>query len=266
VKTAYAREKLKEAFREENKKKEVKGKKILAEMFEALKIEYTASNVGRVQADAKVLSPYEFWGLLAEGMITKERIRKIFRKKAFSKDAIDDFRKKIADNLKAQEIDTLIDQQLEQKAEAFLLDEISDVIRYQLSECCNPIPGDQVVGFQITNDIIEVHQTKCPHAIEQMSKFGNRIIKAKWRKESNLAFLTGLRITGFDRKGMIKEIIDVVSSQMELNIRQIDFWSKSNTFNGKLMVYIQNVKALNELIENLHNIDQIEKVERIAPE
>jgi GTP pyrophosphokinase len=99
-----------------------------------------------------------------------------------------------------------------------------------------------------------------------MSKFGNRIIKAKWRKESNVAFLSGIRITGFDRKGIIKEIIDVVSSQMELNIKTLDFWSKSNTFTGKLMVYIQNVKALNELIENLSKIDQVEKVERIAPE
>jgi (p)ppGpp synthase/HD superfamily hydrolase len=65
---------------------------------------------------------------------------------------------------------------------------------------------------------------------------------------------------------MLKEIIDVISSQMELNIRQLDFASKSNTFTGKLMVYIQNVKALNELIENLSKIDQVEKVERIAPE
>jgi GTP pyrophosphokinase len=266
VKTSYAREKLKEAFREEHKKKELKGKKILAEIFEALKIENNSSNVGRVQADAKVLSPYEFWGLIAEGAISKERVRKIFRKKTSSKDAIDDFRKKIADNLKDKEIDILIDEQLEQKPEVFLLDEISDVIRYQLAECCSPIPGDQVVGFQITNDIIEVHQTNCPHAIEQMSKLGNRIIKAKWRKESDLAFLSGLRILGFERKGMIKEIVDVISSQMELNIRKIDFWSKSNTFNGKIMVYIQNVKAMNELSENLSNIDQIEKVERIAPE
>jgi len=155
---------------------------------------------------------------------------------------------------------------LEKKPEAFLLDEISDVIRYVLAECCNPIPGDQVVGFQITNDIIEVHQTQCPHAIEQMSKFGNRIIKAKWNKESNLAFLSGIRILGFDRKKIVKEIIDVVSSQMELNIRSLDFWVKSNVFNGKLMIYIQNVKALNELIENLYKIDQVEKVERIAPE
>jgi GTP pyrophosphokinase len=265
VKTAHAREKIKEAFREEHKKKEAKGKKILAEIFASLNIENNASNVGRVQADAKILSPYEFWNHVAEGIITKDRIRKIFRKKT-NKSAIDDFRKQIADNLRDKEIDTLIDEQLEKKPEVFLLDETSDVIRYVIAECCNPIPGDQVMGFQVTNDTIEVHQTKCPYAIEQMSKFGNRIIKAKWRKESNVAFLSGIRITGFDRKGVIKEIIDVVSSQMELNIKTLDFWSKSNTFTGKLMIYIQNVKALNELIENLSKIDQVEKVERIAPE
>ncbi|MDR0206057.1 MAG: RelA/SpoT family protein [Bacteroidales bacterium] len=265
VKTTHSREKIKEALRDENKKKEEQGKKILAEIFTALKIENTASNIGRVQADARILSPYEFWNNVAEGVITKDRIRKIFRRKNTDLSAIDDFRKKISNN-SHKGIDILIDEQLEKKPEAFLLDEISDVIRYNVAECCNPIPGDQVVGFQITNDSIEVHQTKCPVAIEQMSKFGNRIIKAKWRKESNLAFLSGIRITGFDKKGMLKEIIDVVSSQMELNIRSLDFWSKSNTFNGKLMVYIQNVKALNELIENLYKIDQVEKVERIAPE
>ena len=266
VKTTYAREKLKEAFREENKKKEEEGKKILADIFKSLRIENNASNIGRVQADARILSIYEFWNLVAEGVITKERIRKIFRKKSSKTSAAEDFRKKISDHLHEKEIDRLIDEQLEKKPEVFLLDEISDVIRYVIADCCNPIPGDQVMGFQITNDIIEVHQTKCPHAIEQMSKFGNRIIKAKWRKESNVAFLSGIRISGFDKKGMVKEIIDVVSSQMDLNIRSFDIWCKSNTFTGKLMIYIQNVKALNELIENLSQIDQVEKVERIAPE
>jgi len=266
VKTAYAREKIKEAFREEHKKNEEKGRKILAEIFQSLKIENTASNIGRVQADAKILSPYEFWNHIAEGIITKDRVRKIFRRKYSKASAIDDFRKKVTGNLQDIEIDALIDEQLDKKPEVFLLDETSDVIRYVLAECCNPIPGDQVMGFQVTNDTIEVHQTKCPRAIEQMSKFGNRIIKAKWRKESNVAFLSGIRISGFDRKGMVKEIIDVVCSQMELNIKSFDIWCKSNTFAGKLMVYIQNVKGLNELIENLSKIDQIEKVERIAPE
>ena len=65
---------------------------------------------------------------------------------------------------------------------------------------------------------------------------------------------------------MIKEIINVVTSQLDLNIRSINISTKDNIFNGKLMLYIQNVKALNELIENLSKIDQLEKIERIAPD
>jgi GTP pyrophosphokinase len=90
VKTSYAREKLKLAFREENKKKEETGRKILAEIFKSLRIENTASNIGRVQADAKILSQYEFWNLVAEGIITKDRIRKIFRKKTSNTIATDE--------------------------------------------------------------------------------------------------------------------------------------------------------------------------------
>ena len=160
----------------------------------------------------------------------------------------------------------MIDEQLEKKPEIFLLDETSDTFRYIIASCCKPIPGDQVVGFQITNDTIEVHQTKCSRAIEQMSKFGNRIIKAKWRKENDIAFLIGIRITGFDRKGILREIIEIVTSQLDLNIRSVDLASKSNIFSGKMMLYIQNLKALNELIENLSKIDQIEKIERITPD
>ena len=126
------------------------------------------------------------------------------------------------------------------------------------SKCFSPHPVASVAD----NKII-IHQTSCRHAIEQMSKFGNRIIKTKWRKGQNIAFLSGIRITGFDRKGMIKEIIDVVSSQMDLNIRMLNIESKNNVFTGTMMLCIQSVRALTDLIDKLKMIDQVEKVERI---
>ena len=100
-----------------------------------------------------------------------------------------------------------------------LNDASSEKIRHVIAPCCKPIPGDQVVGFQVSSDEIIVHRTNCPEAIEQMSKFGNRIIKAKWRKEQEIAFLSGIRMEGFDKKGMIKDIIDIITSQHTLNIR-----------------------------------------------
>lgn len=264
VKTPHAKENIKDAIRIKQKKLAGKGQEVLKEIFKNLNIEYTQQNIVKIQSDTKITSVAEFWSHIAQGIITAERIEKIFKSKKFSDYKL--FRKKLTYELNEKSIDALIDEQLEEKPEIFLLDETSDNIRHIIASCCNPLPGDPVVGFQITNDIIEVHMTQCPKAIEQMSKFGNRIIKAKWQREQDIAFLSGLRLTGFDRKGIIKEIVDIVSSQLDLNIRSMDMSTKGNVFTGKMMLYIKNVKALNELIENLSKIDQLEKIERIAPE
>ncbi len=175
-----------------------------------------------------------------------------------------EFQQKVTEEISNKSLDELIDEQLTETPDVFMLDEKYDIIKYVIADCCNPIPGDQVVGFQVSDDKIVVHQTSCPYAIEQMSKFGNRIIKTKWRKGQHIAFLSGIRITGFDRKGMIKEIIDVVSSQMDLNIRSLNIETKNNVFSGTLMLYIQSVRALTNLIQSLQKIDRIEKVERIG--
>ena len=175
-----------------------------------------------------------------------------------------EFQMKVSEEITTKSLDQLIDEQLTATPNVFMLDEKYETIKYVIATCCNPIPGDQVVGFQVADDKIVVHQTNCPYAIEQMSKFGNRIIKTKWRKGQHIAFLSGIRISGFDRKGIIKEIIDIVSSQMDLNIRSLNIETKNNVFNGTLMLYIQSVRALTDLIGSLRQIDQIEKVERIG--
>ena len=81
-----------------------------------------------------------------------------------------------------------------------------------------------------------------------------------------ITFLSGIKITGFNRKGMIKEIIDIVTSQMDLNIRSLNIETKNNVFTGTLMLYIQSVRALTNLIGQLKDIDHVEKVERIGYE
>lgn len=177
---------------------------------------------------------------------------------------IERFKRKVTGEISNRTIDDLIDEQLKATPSAFMLDGDYEKIKYVIATCCNPIPGDQVVGFQVADNKIVVHQTSCPHAIEQMSKFGNRIIKTKWRKGQDVAFLSGIRLTGFDRKGMIKEIIDVVTSQLDLNIRSLNIETKNNVFTGTLMLYIQSVRALTNLIESLRAIDSMEKVERIG--
>lgn len=262
VKTSKAKETIKEAIKIEQKKFSEKGMEILKGYFSELNLEYSPQNIGMIQAATKIKSRIEFWCYIAENKLSKKKIAQII---ANEKNAeLEKFQQSVSGGIKDKSLEDLIDEQLDKNPEIFMLDDTTDKIKHTTAHCCNPIPGDQVVGFQISNDEIIIHRTDCPNAIEQMSKFGNRIIKAKWRKEQAIAFLSGIKMEGFDKKGMIKEIIDIISSQMNLNIRSINIATKNGIFKGEVMLYIENVKALNDLIEKMKAIDNIEKIERIG--
>ncbi len=263
VKTSHARECIKEAIKMEQKKSTQEGMDILKSIFDELNVEFSQQNIRKVQAATTIMSPIEFWNYIAESKISKEKVKQILSNKKNKNWEI--FQKNISNELTDKSLDDLLDEQLEKNPEIFMLnDASSENIRHVIAPCCKPIPGDQVVGFQVASDKIIVHRTNCPEAIEQMSKFGNRIIKAKWRKEQEIAFLSGIRMEGFDKKGMIKEIIDIITSQHDLNIRSLNIATKNGVFTGEVMLYIQNVMSLNELIDQLHKIDNIEKIERIG--
>jgi GTP pyrophosphokinase len=101
------------------------------------------------------------------------------------------------------------------------------------------------------------------HAVDEMSKYGNHIIKAKWRENEKITFLAGIKIIGIDRKGLLQEITRVISEVWNINMRGLVMESSDGVFEGSLMVYISDADNLNRLIGNIKAIDGIEKVFRI---
>jgi GTP pyrophosphokinase len=262
VQTPKARRSIKDFFRNEQQELISSGKLQLKQYFDELGVEFNEENVRKVMEASLEKSPESFWSSVASKKLTKSKISKLLSVKNAKELA--DFQQKVTQEIESKPLNQLIEEQLDVTPNAFLLDDDYEQIKYVLADCCNPIPGDSVVGFQVSDDRIVVHQTSCPNAISQMSRFGNRIIKTKWRKGQNIAFLSGIRLKGFDRKGIIKEMMDVITSQMDLNIRSLNIETKNNVFTGTLMLYIQSVKTLNNLIEQLRQIDQMESVERIG--
>lgn len=262
VQTPKARRSIKDFFRNEQQELVSSGKLLLKQYFEELKIDFTEENVQKLMEVSLEKSPESFWNSVVSKKLTKSKIARLMSVKN-AKELVE-FQQKVSEEIESKPINQLIDEQMDVTPNAFLLDDDYEQIKYVLADCCNPIPGDTVVGFQVSDDRIVVHQTSCPNAIAQMSRFGNRIIKTKWRKGQNIAFLSGIKLKGFDRKGIIKEMMDVITSQMDLNIRSLNIETKNNVFTGTLMLYIQSVKTLNNLIEQLRHIDQMESVERIG--
>jgi len=262
VLTPKARRSIKNFLRNEQHETAASGKLLLKQYFDELNIDFTDENIQKLMEASQEKNPEEFWNSIVSKKLTKAQISKLMPTK--NANELADFKQKVSQEIESKPLDQLIEEQLEATPNAFLLDDDYERIEYVIATCCNPIPGDTVVGFKVSDKRIVVHQTSCPYAISQMSRFGNRIIKTKWRKGQSISFLSGIKLKGFDRKGIIKEMMDVVTSQMDLNIRSLNIESKNNVFTGTLMLYIQSVRALNNLIEQLRLIDQMESVERIG--
>ena len=149
-------------------------------------------------------------------------------------------------------------------AEALSIGEDIENVTYKLAKCCNPIPGDHVFGFVTNEGTISIHRTNCPNAKGLQQRYGYRIINVKWNgMESNVSQAT-IRIYGHDVMGLLGKITKVISDDLEVNMKNIVFNSdKEGFFEGKIVVQISDVDALDQLIARIKSIEGIMEVVRI---
>jgi len=134
---------------------------------------------------------------------------------------------------------------------------------YKFSQCCSPIPGDQVFGFVSVNEGIKVHKKNCPNSISLQANYAYRIINAKWVDSSQEEFKSEIRLTGIDNLGLVSEITDMISGNMNVNMRNLNFSSEGGTFKGSITVSVKNKSILKKLMIKLKQISGIEKVTRV---
>lgn len=138
-----------------------------------------------------------------------------------------------------------------------------DKIDYKLSPCCTPIPGDDVFGFVTVDEGIKIHRTNCPNAIQLMSNYAYRIVKAKWTNQEKISFLAGIKITGTDEVGIVNNITKIISNELNVNMRSISFDTNDGIFEGNIMVFVQDTNHLKELIKKLKKVPGVVNVIRM---
>jgi GTP pyrophosphokinase len=250
--TAKAKSKIKSSLKDEKRKISDEGREILDRKLKSLKIPSTIENINKITHFFKLHASQDFLYQIAKGGIDigdlKEYVN--FEKNAgykpFERTDPAEFVKKI----KSEEVDTL------------LIGEDLQKIDYKLSTCCNPIPGDDVFGFVTVGEGIKIHRTSCPNATKLMSNFGYRIVKARWNSQKQLAFLTGLNITGIDDVGLINKITTIISNDFKVNMRSITVDSHEGIFDGSIMVYVNDTHHLNNLIAKLKQVNGVTDVRR----
>jgi GTP pyrophosphokinase len=259
VVTAKAKAKIKSSLKEERRKVAEDGKEILERKLKSLKITYNTDNILKLSYYFKLSSSQDVFYNVAKGIIDLKDLKEF----AVSEKVIE---QKPAANTDTEQIQKIIKQVKTKDSDILLIGEDLQKIDYKLSNCCNPIPGDDVFGFVTVSDGIKIHRTNCPNATKLMSSFGYRIVKAKWTSQKQLAFLTGLRITGIDEVGLINNLTQVISNDFKVNMRSITVDTDQGIFNGTIMIYVNDTKHLENLIDRIKEVKGISDVVRFDSE
>lgn len=259
VVTSKAKAKIKDALKEEKKHYVLDGKEIVQRKLKQMKMEFSSVVIEQLRAFFETKTPMEFYYKVGRGIIDPTSIKSFRDFKQARKQKSKSPMNQIMDELSfTKEIKNLKGADHDQ----LLIGEDMDVVDYILSKCCNPIPGDEVFGFVTVNEGIKIHRTSCPNALELISNHGNRVIKARWTSQQQIAFLAGLKIVGTDRVGLINDLTKVISNELKVNMRSITVDSDSGIFEGTIKLYVHSTNHLDNLIENLSKVQGVIKVSR----
>ena len=135
---------------------------------------------------------------------------------------------------------------------------------YIIADCCNPIPGDDVLGYYDEEKHIVIHKRNCPIANALKSSHGNRILAANWDTHKELYFAVPIQITGIDNIGVIHEITTIIYKQLNANIQKMHYESNNGIFECTFWLNVHDVQEVKNICENLKKISCIKTVARIG--
>ena len=133
---------------------------------------------------------------------------------------------------------------------------------FKLGGCCNPIPGDEVLGFVTPDNDVEIHAIDCPRAIALKSTHGPRIVTTRWDVRS-IKFTAHIHIEGIDRFGILNELIAMISSQLAIDIRKLDIEAEKEVFHCDLWVKVEDSSIVNDLCDKIKKIEGVQRAARI---
>ncbi len=252
--TARAKNKIRDSFKQEQKKHIEEGRTKLNTQLENLNIKPASNTLKKLINNFGLHTKEQLYAEIGMGMVSLENLETVLQKKSENK-----FVKFWKLNFSS---DKKSEQQKIDKRKPFLLKENSKDSSYQLAECCNPIPGDDVVGFMTEEGPIQIHKKSCEEAMKLMSSHGDDIIEANWTKFKVLSYLIHLYIRGFDQQGIANKITNIISNDYGINMRSISLDAHDGIFEGNLYLYVHHTDNLDTLIEKLLDIKGIDTVSR----
>ncbi len=258
--TAKAKSRIKYYLKEEKRIIGDDGKAIIQRKLEHMKVTLSQHNINELCTYYKKPSQLDLFYAIAVGSIDLKDLKDFTIHGDKLMQPVREIKMDAKHLLSGDEI---VKQKPAKGAELIIFGESSDKILYKLAQCCQPIPGDDVFGFVTSGEGLKIHRTDCPNAAQLLANYGHRVVKTKWAKNKEISFLSGVRITGLDNVGVIQKITNVISGDLNMNMRSLSIDSKDGIFEGTIMVFVHDREELDGLCNKLEQLNGITKVERL---
>ncbi|MFY7947209.1 MAG: RelA/SpoT family protein [Bacteroidia bacterium] len=255
--TGRARSKIREHLKTEKSKQSALGREIVERKFKNQGHDFTEKNINKLIKFFSKQSAAEFYHAVAIGDIRSDKLR---------------IGEILVKEQKVQETSRQLVENKEKPAKKPTKSALSLIVvgddfemDYSLAKCCNPLPGDSIFGFITVGEGVKVHRVNCPNATRLMSQYGYRIIPTQWRTDGyNKKFEAKLSVSGIDDVGIVSRITDIISKDMEVNMKSINIRGNDDgTFEGQLEVFLHDLEHLEQLIEKLRGTHQYIQVKRM---
>jgi GTP diphosphokinase / guanosine-3',5'-bis(diphosphate) 3'-diphosphatase len=255
--TAKAKQAIKVALREQKRKLAVVGRDTVQRVLRGWGAKFDVQNIGTLVEHFRATSPTDLYWQIARGRHDLT---------ALGQPTVKNGRLVLPRVKRKEEERTLEEVVGEMRGKTNSTLSIGDdlhKIEYKLSPCCNPIPGDDVFGFITETEGIRIHRVSCPNAVQLMSNFAYRIVKARWKGKDSVEFLAGITFSGIDAVGLVNKITTIISHEHNVNMRSISFESNDGIFEGKVMAYVHDAEHLRSLMDKLRRVRGVRLVDRI---
>ena len=274
VTTARAKIRIEQSLKKQKKEKTKHGKEMLEEWLKKAQVELSPPALDKLLAFYGYPKKEAFFYAIADKQLElPENPQKIFKdksdnflvryvKKAFN---MGDNPTPAKDNGETKKIEeTHLDARKIDRKKTFTLDEADYQKEYIAAPCCNPISGDEVLGFIRDDGRLEIHKRSCSEADMIKTRFGDRIISCNWAGHKSISFPGTVEIKGIDRMGMLNDITQVITLDLSVNMRKLEFYADGGVFKGIIGVIIHNLEDINQLSSRLRKIKGIQSVKRMV--
>jgi GTP pyrophosphokinase len=262
VVTHRAKLKIRSAINEERRLQIEKGRGMWDKMLSGTKKLFTENDAIRSIRKAGIRTPSDLFSALANQQISSEEVIESVTKPQKPAESPEKLTHPSAITQDFAEIARQVQERPFEQKDEVVISGLSN-IAYAYAKCCNPVPGDDIIGFVTTEGSVKIHRKNCVNVSNENLVKSERIVSVAWNRKLETEFLAGIRIVGEDKIGITNQITGVIS-KFDTNIRSISLNAKDGIFIGTLMIFVRNTAKLTTLMDKLRKVQGVFTVERMS--